>query len=76
MCEQATILRTQVNDKMLNFGDLVEEILNGSFHMSLPAAFKKIVNANLADNAKQASSRVDREGNSRDKKKRKQKWKW
>jgi hypothetical protein len=37
--------------------------------MSLPATFKEIVNANLADNAKQASSKVNREGNSGDKKK-------
>ena len=73
MCEQATILRTQVNGNILNFDNLLEEILNGSFHMLLPATFKKIVNANPADNTKQACSRVNGDENGRDKKKRKSK---
>ncbi len=73
MCEQSTILRTQVNNNVLNFGNLHKEVLNGSFNMSLHTTFKKIVNANPADNAKQAVSRVHREGKSGDKKKRKSK---
>jgi hypothetical protein len=73
MCEQATILRTQVNVNVLNFDNLLREVLNGSSNMSLPATFKKIVKANPADNPKQASSRVKGEGNGRDKKKRESK---
>jgi hypothetical protein len=41
--------------------------------VSLPTTFKKIVNTNPADNAKQASARDDGEGNGRGKKKRKSK---
>jgi hypothetical protein len=73
MCEQETISRTHVNNNMLDSDDLLKEVLNGSFNMLLPATFKKIVNTNPAYNAKQAVSRVDREGKGRDKKKRKNK---
>jgi hypothetical protein len=73
MCAQATILRTQVNNSMLNVGDLLKDVLNGSFNLSLPTTFKKIVNANPADYAKQSYPRVVGEGNSRDKKKGKSK---
>jgi hypothetical protein len=41
--------------------------------MSLPATFKKIFNANPADNAKQASARDNKERNDGNKKKRKSK---
>ncbi len=58
---------------MLNFDNLLEEVLNGSFHMSLSTTFKKIINANPADNAKQASAIDNGEGNGRGKKKRKSK---
>ncbi len=42
MCEQATISRTQVNNNVLDFDDLLKEVLNGSFNMSLPSTFKKL----------------------------------
>jgi hypothetical protein len=58
---------------MLNFDDLIKEVLNGFFNMLLPATFMKIVNANPADNTKQASARDNRERNGRGKKKRKSK---
>jgi hypothetical protein len=58
---------------MIHFDNLLKEVLNGSFHMSLPATFKKIVNANPVDNAKQASARDNRERNSEGEKKRKSK---
>jgi hypothetical protein len=66
-------LRTQVNVNIFNFDNLLREVLNGSFNMSLPATFNNIVKANPADNPKQASSRVKGEGNGRDKKKRESK---
>jgi hypothetical protein len=62
-----------VNDNLINFDNLLKEVLNGSFYLSPTATFRKVVNANPADNAKQQSSRVSREGNNRDKKKRKSK---
>jgi hypothetical protein len=59
MCEQATILITQVNGNVLNFDDLLKEGCNRSFQMSFPVTFKKINNStqftkNPANNAKQA----------------------
>jgi hypothetical protein len=68
MFEQVTILRAQVNK--------LEEVLNGSFQMSLPTTYKKIDSStqktnNPADNTKQGSSGNDGEGNSKGRKKRK-----
>ncbi len=64
MCEQVTISRTQLNNKVLDFNNLFKEVSNGSFNMSLPTTFKKFLNAKPDDNAKQANSRVkgDRRG--------------
>ena len=42
-CEQAVTTPMQVNDNILNFDDLLEQILNGVFQMNLPASFKKVV---------------------------------
>jgi hypothetical protein len=42
MCEAATMTRSSINDNVLNFDDLLEQVLNGSFYMNLPASFKKI----------------------------------
>jgi hypothetical protein len=71
MYEQATISRTEVNDNVPNFDDLLEEVLNWSFGMSLPVTFKKIINTNPADNPKQASAWDNGEKNGGGKKKRK-----
>jgi hypothetical protein len=43
MCEQASISCTQVHDNILNFNDLLDQVLNGSFQMNLLASFKKIM---------------------------------
>jgi hypothetical protein len=45
MCEQASIPCTQVNDNILNFDDVLDQVLNGFFQMNLPPSFKKIENS-------------------------------
>ena len=42
MCERATVSRTQVDDRVLQFDNLMEDILNGQFNMTLPVTFKKV----------------------------------
>ncbi len=39
-CELAQNSRTQVNNRILQFDDLIDAVLNGTFHMMLPTAFK------------------------------------
>jgi hypothetical protein len=41
-CQAATLSRTHVNDNVLDFDHLIDQVLNGSFHMVLPMSFKKI----------------------------------
>ena len=41
-CQNATVSRSHVNDNILDFDNLLEQVLNGSFHMALPPSFKKI----------------------------------
>ena len=40
MCELAHNSRSQVNDNVLNFDDLIDGVLNGTFNLTLPATFK------------------------------------
>ncbi len=42
MCEAVLVTWTSVNNNVLDFEDLLEHILNGSFHMNLPTSFKKV----------------------------------
>ncbi len=42
MCKQASISCKQVNNNILSFSKLLDQILNGSFQMNLPASFKNI----------------------------------
>ena len=42
MCERAPVSRSQVDDRVLQFDSLMEDILNGQFIMTLPATFKKV----------------------------------
>ena len=62
----------QVNDNLLNFEDLLEQVLNGVFQMNLPASFKKVVipsNKTAAiDEFKQAAAGNDEVGNGDNKK--------
>ena len=41
-CQNAILSRTHVNDNVLDFENLLEQVLNGSFHIILPASFRKI----------------------------------
>jgi hypothetical protein len=41
-CQNATLSRSHVNDNILDFDNLLEQVLNGSFHMVLPPSFKKV----------------------------------
>ncbi len=76
MCEQAVTTRMQVNDNILNFDDLLEQILNGVFQMNLPASFKNTVipsKTTAIDEFKQAAAGNNRVGNGNNKKKQKNK---
>ena len=42
MCERTTVSRSQVDDRVLQFDSLMEDILNGQFIMTLPVTFKKV----------------------------------
>jgi hypothetical protein len=42
MCECTTISQSQVDDRVLQFDSIMEDILNGQFNMTLPAIFNKI----------------------------------
>jgi hypothetical protein len=42
MCENCTMTRTSVNNNVIDFGDLLEQVLNGSFMMNLPPSFKVV----------------------------------
>jgi hypothetical protein len=41
-CKTAHNSRTQVNDRILQFEDLIDTVLNGTFHMNLPPSFVKV----------------------------------
>ena len=51
--------RLSVNNKVIDFGDLLEHVLNGTFMMTLPPSFKVVhagSNAATVDDAKQAAA--------------------
>jgi hypothetical protein len=50
--KQASIACTQVNSNVLEFKDLLEQVLNGAFQMNLPASFKKVANSSKTAAAK------------------------
>jgi hypothetical protein len=41
-CESAHISCTQVNSRILQFKDLIDTVLNGTFHVNLPPLFAKV----------------------------------
>jgi hypothetical protein len=64
--KQASFSRTQVNDNILKFKDLLKQVLNGVFNLNLPAAFKKIkkpTKTAAVDENKQAAAGNDEKGN-------------
>jgi hypothetical protein len=75
-CKQASIARTQVNDNVLEFKDLLEQVLNGAFQMNLPASFKKVAISSkkaAAEETNHATAGNEGKGNNGNKKKRKSK---
>jgi hypothetical protein len=42
MCKQAYHTRIEVKDSILQFDDLIDQVLNGTFHLILPSTFKKV----------------------------------
>jgi hypothetical protein len=42
LCKLAQNSCTQVNNRILQFDDLIDAVLNGTFHTMLPMAFKKV----------------------------------
>ena len=42
MCQRATVSRSQVEDRVLQFDSLMEDILNGQYIMTLPTTIKKV----------------------------------
>jgi hypothetical protein len=59
MCENCTLTRSSVNNKVIDFRDLLEHVLNGTFMMTLPPSFKVVhagSNAATVDDAKQAAA--------------------
>lgn len=41
-CEKAVNSRNEVNDSILDFDDVIEHVLNGTFSITLPPAFSKV----------------------------------
>jgi hypothetical protein len=42
MCKLATVSRSQVDDRVLHFDLIIDDILNGQFRTILPVTFKKV----------------------------------
>ncbi len=72
-CKQASIARTQVNNNVLEFKDLLKEVLSGAFQINLPASFKKVANSSNKEETNHATAGNKGKGNGGNKKKRKSK---
>jgi hypothetical protein len=42
MCKLATVSCSQIDDRVLHFDMIIDDILNNQFHTILPATFKKV----------------------------------
>jgi hypothetical protein len=74
LCEQAVTTHTQLNNNILKFEYLLQQVLNGIYQMNLPASFKKVENSTkpAADKEfKQANAGYEGERKGGNKKKRK-----
>jgi hypothetical protein len=65
-CKRARILRADVNDRIIDFSDVIELILNGTFTMPLPPSFKRI-NSKAAIN-KRSSNDLAKEDSKKEQK--------
>jgi hypothetical protein len=67
MCKLATVSCSQVDDRVLHFDLIIDDILNGRFRTVLPATFKKVNgNPNIVVTSGDNDSKI--EGNKRRKK--------
>jgi hypothetical protein len=76
LCRQASIACTQVNNNVLKFEELLEQVLNDAFQINLPASFKKAANSfktAAVKETKHATAGNKGEGNGGNKMKRKSK---
>ncbi len=69
-CKTAHNSRTQVNDRILQFEDLINTVLNGTFHMNLPPSFAKVSSPAATSSASIENKQVDgkNKGGSKDEK--------
>ena len=62
-CEQAKISRNDVNDKCLEFDDVIDAILNGTLNISFPPSFSKINSSTKLADSKRDSADSKNKGN-------------
>ncbi len=58
-CETAHNSHTQVNKRILQFEDLINTVLNGTFHMTLPPSFTKVSGSAATLKASTESKQAD-----------------
>jgi hypothetical protein len=59
MCKLATVSHSQVDDRVLHFNLIIDDILNGQFSTILPATFKKVNgNPNIVVTSKDDNSKI------------------
>jgi hypothetical protein len=70
LCKTAHNSRTQVNNRILQFEDLINTVLNGTFHMNLPPSFAKVGGSAATSSASTESKQADgkNKGGSKDRK--------
>lgn len=59
-CKKATVSRSDVNDRILDFSDVIEMVLNGTFTMPLPPSFQKVNSEDATD--KRSGDNLVKEG--------------
>jgi hypothetical protein len=58
-CKTPHNSRTQVNNRILQFKDLINTVLNGTFHMTLPPSFAKVGNSAATSSASTENKPAD-----------------
>jgi hypothetical protein len=70
LCKTAHNSCTQVNDRILQFEDLIDTVLNGTFRMNLPPSFSKVsgLAATLLASTENKQANGKNKGGSKDRK--------
>jgi hypothetical protein len=58
-CKTAHNSCNQVNNRILQFEDLIDTVLNGTFHMTLPPSFAKVSSSAATSSASTESKQAD-----------------